>query len=115
MEPQKKIHLGTLSDLQGLGWKNYRAMGKDLIVVWTPTGALGYINFCTHMGGKLTCKKKELVCGWHGAIFDPKTGIAKEGTAAPSGSKLKTIELEVEGNNLFYLHKEEKSPWASDF
>lgn len=112
MEPQNKIHLGTLSELQGLGYKTYRASGQNLIVVWTGQAALGYINFCTHMGGKLTCKKKEFVCSWHGARFDLETGTAKKGTAAPEGSKLKTVEIEVEGNNLYYMHKEEKSPWA---
>jgi len=39
-------------------------------------------------------------------------GEAVPDTAAPEGSKLETIELAIEGDDLFYLHIPKKSPWA---
>ena len=114
MEKKTRHRLGTISELKDASWKTYRAMGKDLIVVWSPDGPLGYVNFCTHMGGKVRCASDEFVCDRHGAKFECHTGLAKDGTAAPSGSKLEKVELETEGEDIIYLHEEKKSPWAME-
>lgn len=112
-EPRKHL-LGKVSELDAAGWKSYRAAGKDLIVVKTDDGLKGYVNFCTHMGGRLRCVGERLRCDRHGAEFTCGLGEAVPGTAAPAGSKLKPVDLEVSGDELYYVHKEEKSPWALD-
>ena len=112
MEVPKKILLGKVSDIKIGESKNYRAEGKDLIVVGTSDGPKGYVNFCTHMGGKLRCRSGMLHCDWHGARFECKTGKAESGTAAPEGSKLEVVELETQGDDLYYIHVEKKNPWA---
>lgn len=117
----EKIRLGRVSDIPPGGSRTFRTAGRDLIVVNTghvkPDGHVtselrGYVNFCTHMGGKLRCHGEHFQCDWHGARFVCRTGEAVPDTAAPEGSKLETIELAIEGDDLFYLHIPKKSPWA---
>jgi nitrite reductase/ring-hydroxylating ferredoxin subunit len=61
-----------------------------------------YVNGCTHMGGPvdLVAGKGVLRCRWHAAEFNPRTGDAIEGEA-PKGTRLKPIELVVEGDQIF--------------
>jgi len=114
MPDRTRHRLGTIAELRDAGWKSYRAMGTDLIVVWSPEGPKGYVNFCTHMGGKLRCVGDRLKCDRHGAEFTCHVGEAVPGTAAPAGSKLKTVELETDGDDLVYVHEEKRSPWAME-
>lgn len=119
----EKIPLGKVSEIAAGRAKSYRAMGKDLIVVNTgdhvepdghvTSGLRGYVNFCTHMGGKLRCTGEVLECDWHGGQFDCKTGIAvPDAGGAPEGSELEKIEIEIDGDDLFWLYTPKKSPWA---
>lgn len=110
--PSQKILLGKISDVPVGGSRTYRAAGRDLIVVNTGDGLRGYVNFCTHMGGKLRCRGEHFQCDWHGGRFACKTGEAVAGTSAPEGSKLESIELAVEGDELYYVYTPKKSPWA---
>ncbi len=113
--PKTKHLLGKVADIPPGRSKSYRAAGKDLIVVNTGDSLRGYVNFCTHMGGKLRCLGEKFQCDWHGGQFDCKTGEAVSDVGgAPEGSKLETIELSVEGDDLYYWHVQKKSPWALD-
>jgi len=116
MDTQKpqKIPLGKLSDLLPGKAKYLRLMGKDLVLVNTGDGVRGYVNFCTHMGGKLRCIGARFQCSWHGAEFVCKTGEAVAGTQAPEGSKLETLEIVAEGDDLFWMYAPKKNPWALD-
>src|SRR5690242_13808774 len=98
MEPSPQKHkLGSVSDIPVGRSKSYRVAGKDLIVVNTGDSIRGYINFCTHMGGKLRCLGEKFQCDWHGSQFDCKSGEAIEsGGGAPIGSALEKLELTVE-------------------
>lgn len=60
-----------------------------------------YVNRCTHMGGPVELDAKHGVfrCRWHASDFDPKTGKAIEGEA-PKGTRLKPIEIVMEGDEL---------------
>lgn len=60
-----------------------------------------YVNTCTHMGGpvELVSGKNVLRCRWHQAEFNPHTGDAIEGEA-PKGTRLKPIELVIEGDQI---------------
>lgn len=110
----RKIPLAKLSELPPGKWKHVRAEGKDLILVHTGDGIRGYINFCTHMGGKLRCVGEKFQCDWHGGEFDCKTGEALEGSSAPIGSKLENLDMIIEGDELFWNYVPKKSPWAME-
>jgi nitrite reductase/ring-hydroxylating ferredoxin subunit len=55
------------------------AGGKKLVLVRTAKGLAALDRKCTHLGADL-CKGKveagQIVCPWHGAHFDAKTGAA---------------------------------------
>jgi nitrite reductase/ring-hydroxylating ferredoxin subunit len=115
MTPEaKKIPLGKAADIPPGRSRNFRAAGKDLIVVNTGDGIRGYINFCTHMGGKLRCLGEKFQCDWHGSQFDCGTGESIVADGAPASASLEKAEIIIEGDELFYLYTPKKSPWALD-
>lgn len=118
----QRISLGKVSEIAPGRSKTYRAMGRDLIIVntghitadGTATRELrGYVNWCTHMGGKLRCVGEHFECDWHGGQFDCKTGVAVPDVGgAPEGSELEKIEIEIDGEEIIWLYAPKKSPWA---
>lgn len=109
----QRIPLGKVSEIAPGRAKSYRAMGRDLIIVNTGDGLRGYVNFCTHMGGKLRCTGERFECDWHGGQFDCKTGMAiPDVGGAPEGSELEKIEIEIDGEDIIWLYAPKKSPWA---
>lgn len=42
-----------------------------------------YVNICMHHGGPLTLEGDTFACGWHGSIFDARTGRALSGPVRP--------------------------------
>ena len=118
--PSQRIPLGKVSEIAPGRAKSYRAMGRDLIIVNTGTSTAlsagdlrGYVNFCTHMGGKLRCTGERFECDWHGGLFDCKTGesVPDEG-GAPENAPLEKIEIEIDGDDVIWLYAPKKSPWA---
>lgn len=62
----------------------------------------GYINRCTHMGGRLEQKdEKRFVCVMHQAEFSCDTGEAILGQA-PKGSFLTKIETVIKDDGIVY-------------
>jgi nitrite reductase/ring-hydroxylating ferredoxin subunit len=109
-----KIFLGRTADVPLGKSKTFVSGGKKILVANVGGTFKAYENFCPHMGGAMRYDGKRLVCGWHGAQFDPTTGDAKGGVA--EGTKLKPMTVVAEGDSL-YLESEgvAKSPWADDF
>ncbi len=109
----EKIKIGSVSEIAPGRAKSYHAHGKDLIVVNTGGALRGYVNFCTHMGGKLRCIGERFECDWHGAQYDCKTGesVAEAG-GAPENAPLEKIEIEIDGDDILWLYAPKKSPWA---
>ena len=109
-----KILLGKLADVPPGRSKTFVSSGKKILVTNVNGAVTAFENFCPHMGGAMRYDGKRLVCGWHGAQFDPLTGEAKAGIA--EGSNLKQMAVAVEGDAL-YLESDSipKSPWATDF
>lgn len=109
-----KVFLGKIADVPPGRSKTFVSQGKKILVANVAGDIKAYENFCPHMGGALRYDGKRLVCGWHGAQFDPATGEGKANIV--EGSKLTTLVVTVEGDAL-YLETDSipKSPWASDF
>ncbi len=72
-----------------------------------------YVNRCTHMGGPVELAKDRAVfrCRWHEAEFDVVTGEAIEGEA-PRGTRLQSIEIITEGDQLFGVLELPDDPFA---
>jgi nitrite reductase/ring-hydroxylating ferredoxin subunit len=114
-QPTQKILLGDPAEILPGRSKSYRAAGKDIIVVNVGDGLRGYVNFCTHMGGKVRCIGERFECDWHGSQFDCRTGAVVDGVGgAPLGSDLEKIEMVVEGDKLYWMYTPKKSPWAME-
>ena len=57
-------------------------------------------NECTHAGGSLgegECEGTKVMCPWHGATFDIKTGAA---LSAPASENVKSYKVRVEGEEI---------------
>ncbi|TPG16419.1 Rieske (2Fe-2S) protein [Sphingomonas koreensis] len=80
------VVLGPLDAIKIGGTRSYVvAVGTDRFhgfVVRTARGGRGYVDHCPHMGlppaleldRYMTSDGAFVMCGWHGALFDPDTG-----------------------------------------
>lgn len=74
--------------------------GKKAILLYNEGEIKAFENICTHKGGPLKLESDKLLCQWHGALFDSKTGMAVTGPA-PSGSKLTPINLREQDGKIY--------------
>jgi len=79
---------------------------RGMVVRWG--GAVyAYANSCAHLGHPLnfesdrffTPDQQYLLCGSHGAIFEPDTGLCIGGPCA--GASLRSLDCRVAGNRIF--------------
>lgn len=108
-----KILLGKVSEVPPGRGKTFVA-GTKLVIVVNIAGVLkSYENYCPHMGGAVRYDgEKILTCGWHGAQFEAATG---ENIFGAEGQRLKAVAVVIEGEELYWMKEEERSPWADDF
>ena len=108
--------LGKTEEIKVGFSRTYRAHGNNIFVINLDGQFLGYINYCPHMGGSLRFTGSKIQCNWHGATFNPVTGVALTMPALDT-TGLEKVELMVEGDDLFYLSSDQptKSAWADDF
>ncbi|MBU2102600.1 MAG: Rieske (2Fe-2S) protein [Candidatus Omnitrophota bacterium] len=79
---------------------NFMYKEKKAIVLYNGGDVKAFENICTHKGGLTKLVSDKLVCQWHGALFDPVTGIALKGPA-PSGSRLPSIPVRVRDEKIY--------------
>ena len=80
-------------------------LGRPVVLLRVNGEVRAYVNVCTHLGGPVELKDGSLQCSWHGACFDPSTGKATKGPAAP-GSKLIRLPTRVEDGKVLYVYGE---------
>jgi nitrite reductase/ring-hydroxylating ferredoxin subunit len=77
-----RCDVGALSDFpDGLG-KCVRLGDSEIAVFRSGNTLIALSNRCPHTGGPLALGRlegDEVICPWHGAAFDAKTGIARSG------------------------------------
>ncbi|MDB5456457.1 MAG: Rieske (2Fe-2S) domain protein [Caulobacter sp.] len=84
------VKLCALSDLADPGARNFvLQIGERYFhgfVVRVGDGVSGYVDRCPHMGLPLAKTLDDylspdghVVCGWHGAVFEPTTGLCRGG------------------------------------
>ena len=80
--------------------KLFEVEGKSIALLNAGGSYFALDNHCTHVGGPL-CEgpidADSIVCPWHGARFDFKTGQALSG---PARGNLTCYPVRVEGDNI---------------
>lgn len=97
-----KHELIKLADIPEEGTVIVPFFGREVHVYRAGDGYRAAANVCLHFGGPLECKGGELVCPWHGARFNMKTGERLEGPARKD-SKLMFLSTIAEGGALHYV------------
>ena len=79
---------------------NFVYKGKKAILLYNDGEIKAFENICTHKAGPVKLENDKLLCQWHGAVFDPITGMALKGPA-PSGSRLTPISLREQDGKIY--------------
>jgi nitrite reductase/ring-hydroxylating ferredoxin subunit len=74
-----KTPLCKLADIPESGAAKIDFFGREALVYKAAGRPMAVVNVCTHLGGPLELKDGHLVCGWHGARFDPVSGAMISG------------------------------------
>ena len=97
-----KIIAGKVSDITPGKLQKISVDGKDVIVTNIDGNYYAMDDTCTHSGASLSEGKMDgslVVCGWHGAQFDCKTGKLEKFPAKIND--LKSYKVVVESDNVF--------------
>jgi nitrite reductase/ring-hydroxylating ferredoxin subunit len=93
----KATKVGQIDDNAGL---LVQAQDKEIAVIRRGDDYFALDNECTHVGGPLCeglISGSEVVCPWHGARFDLRTG---EVLAGPARRGVGTYRVRVSGEDL---------------
>jgi len=95
------VKLGTVADFEDVeGGKLLDIGGRSLAVFRVGTNYYAIDNTCTHRGGPLAegaLVDEEVICPWHGAHFNVKTGAV---CLPPAREGVKSFTVRVIGNDL---------------
>lgn len=97
-----KILAGKTSEIASGKLKKISNEGKDILVVNIDGQFYAVDDTCTHMGASLSEGSLEgstVICGWHGAQFDCKTGKLEKFPAKIND--LKSYNVSIESDNVF--------------
>jgi len=97
-----KIIVGKVSDIIQGKMHKISVDGKDILVTNIDGSYYSIDDTCTHSGASLSEGKLQdsiVVCGWHGAQFDCKTGKLDKFPAKIND--LKSYNVVVESDDVF--------------
>jgi nitrite reductase/ring-hydroxylating ferredoxin subunit len=99
----KKLPVARVGEIAPEKTKVFR-FGVQNGIAYNDDGVIkAYVNACPHMGGPTELQPSGVLrCRWHEAEFDPQTGERVCGQA-PEGTRLKPIELVIEGEQIFAM------------
>lgn len=95
----RKVKVANFSDLMHGQHTCYSDDRFDILVVNLDTHIYALDNTCTHAGACLSdghIEGDEIVCPWHGAAFNVKTGIGSPPARAP----IKTYPVHLENGDI---------------
>ena len=98
-----RIKLTTVDEVPENDIKQYYLDGTEILVINFQGRFYGLSGRCTHAGAPLvegTLEGEILTCPWHGSQYKVTDGTVVRG---PSDERLKTYELEVEGNTIWVV------------
>ena len=97
-----KIIIGKVEDFPPGKMQKITADGKDVLVANIDGNYFAMDDTCTHAGASLaegSLKGSVVICGWHGAEFDCKTG--KMSSFPVKIKDLKSYKVIIESGNIF--------------
>ena len=98
-----KIIVGKTADIQPGKMKKVSIDGKEILVTNIDGNYFAIDDTCTHAGASLSEGKIEedckIICGWHAAKFDCKTGKLEKFPAKIRD--LQAYKVVVESNDVF--------------
>lgn len=97
-----KIIIGKIEEFPAGKIQKITADGKDILVANIDGNYFAIDDTCTHAGASLSegkMKGSTIVCGWHGAEFDCKTG--KMSSFPVKIRDLKSYSVTTESGNIF--------------
>jgi len=97
-----KIIVGKVSDITQGTMQKISVDGKDILVANIDGSYYAIDDTCTHSGASLADGELQdsiVVCGWHGAQFDCKTGKLDKFPAKIND--LKSYNVVVESDDVF--------------
>ncbi|KAI8394015.1 uncharacterized protein BYT42DRAFT_609775 [Radiomyces spectabilis] len=107
MDNRKKIFAATEGELQDMQRKEVTIGENSVLLAKLDGKYYATSNKCTHYGAKLTegtfSSDGRIMCKWHGACFNVKTGDIED---APALDNLVKFEVSVEDGNV-YVHVNE--------
>ncbi len=95
----------AVADVPSEGVAEVEFFGRELLVVRDGDDVKAFANVCPHIGGPLKRCHDKLVCQWHGAEFDAKTGRRLAGPPRPD-AELMSVPTEVVEDVLTYVWEE---------
>ena len=95
----------AVGDIPDQGSVTVDFFGREVIVYKVDGAPRATANVCTHLGGPLEHRGARLVCAWHGAAFDVKSGACLSGPPPPD-SRLMTLPTRVIEGVLTYVWKD---------
>jgi nitrite reductase/ring-hydroxylating ferredoxin subunit len=87
------------------GTKTVEFFGRQALVYRQGETIKAALSICTHLGGPLELREGELVCPWHGARFDARSGACRQGPAATQ-SRAMFLPTRIEHDMLLYVWDE---------
>ncbi len=97
----KFVKVGNISEFQDLeAGKLVEAEGQSFAIFNLGAGYYAIENTCPHRGGPLAegqMEDEEVICPWHGARFNVKTGDV---LTPPAPRGVKSFPVRVTGNDL---------------
>lgn len=100
--PMGKIIAGKVSDILENKLHKISIDGKDILVTNIGGNFYAIDDTCTHSGDSLSNGKLEgnkVICGWHGAEFDCKSGKLEKFPAKIND--LKSYNVVIESDDVF--------------
>ena len=96
-----KVPLCEIAKLDGAKVETVEFFGREVLVYEAEGEPKAVLNYCMHLGGPMHLEKGKLVCDWHHAEFDCRTGKRLKGPARPE-SRLIVLPTRVEDGTLNY-------------
>jgi 3-phenylpropionate/trans-cinnamate dioxygenase ferredoxin component len=99
--PMSIVRIGSISEFEDLEAGKLVEVAGQSIAVFNIAGKYYAIaNTCPHRGGPLAdgmMAGEEVICPWHGARFNVKTGVV---TGPPAQEGVKSFPVRVNGSDL---------------
>jgi nitrite reductase/ring-hydroxylating ferredoxin subunit len=94
-----------VTDIPENGAVTVDLLGRDVLVMLLNGKPRAFANVCMHHGGPLALDGDKLICRWHGAQYDARTGRAIAGPVRPD-ARVIMLPTRVEDGVLTYVYDE---------